>query len=97
METDPTQALDVRPTKEEGELSEQDKDSVTAELEKVLSEEQTYGETVRGMRSYIGWSHIPDFDNSLSSSNDNPFATLSRQDLYELTHQRMALQKNRQT
>ena len=70
METDPTCA-DDRPTEEEGELSDQDKDSVTAEMDWVLSEEQTYQKTVRGIWSCMGWSHIP--DNS-SSRNNNPFA-----------------------
>ena len=40
----------------------------------VLSEEQIYWETVSDIRSYVGWSHTPDFDNSSSSANDNPFA-----------------------
>ena len=31
-----------------------------------------YQETLRGMRSYMGWSRIPDFDNS-SSADDSPF------------------------
>ena len=35
-ETDPSHPLDVRPTAEEGELSQQDKNFVTAELDQVL-------------------------------------------------------------
>ena len=57
METDYC-AADVRPTEEEGESSDQDWESVTAEIDWVLSEEQTYRETVRGIRPYIGWSRI---------------------------------------
>ena len=38
-----------------------------------LSEESTYRETIRGMRSFMGWHQIPEFD-SVSSSDDNPFA-----------------------
>ena len=37
------------------------------------SEEQTYRETMRGIRSFMGWSHIPDMDSS-NPSDDNPFA-----------------------
>ena len=27
-----------------------------------------------GIRSFIGWSHIPDMDTAASISDDNPFA-----------------------
>ena len=37
-----------------------------------LSEEGSYRET-RGVRCFIGWHKIPEFD-SVSSSDDNPFA-----------------------
>ena len=43
---------------EEGELS--DNQGVTLNyLDQSLSEEQTYRETMRGIRSYMGWTHIP--------------------------------------
>ena len=54
---------------EEGELS----DNPELELEQTVSEEQTYRETMRGIRSYMGWSHVPDVDSS-NPSDDNPFA-----------------------
>ena len=38
-----------------------------------LPEEASYRETIRGVRSFIGWHKIPEFD-SVSSSDDNPFA-----------------------
>ena len=38
-----------------------------------LSEEASYRETIRGVRSFMGWDKIPEFD-SVSSSDDNPFA-----------------------
>ena len=38
-----------------------------------LSEEASYRETIRGVRSFMGWDKIPEFD-SVSSSHDNPFA-----------------------
>ena len=39
-----------------------------------LSEEASYRETIRGVRSFMGWHKIPEFD-SVSSSDDNPFAS----------------------
>ena len=38
-----------------------------------LSEEASYRETIRGVRSFMGWHQIPEFD-SVSSADDNPFA-----------------------
>ena len=38
-----------------------------------LSEEASYRETTRGVRSFMGWHQIPEFD-SVSSADDNPFA-----------------------
>ena len=31
-------------------------------------------ETMRGIRSFMGWSHIPDMDSATNTSDDNPFA-----------------------
>ena len=39
-----------------------------------LSEDASYRETMRGVRSFMGWHHIPDNDNSATSMDDNPFA-----------------------
>ena len=39
-----------------------------------LSEEQSYRETMRGIRSYMNWSHIPDIDSGATTSEDNPFS-----------------------
>ena len=44
------------------------------ESEQVPSEEQTYRETMKGIRSYMGWSDIPDLDNTTTASDDNPFS-----------------------
>ena len=55
---------------EEGELSD---DQEFLEQELPTSEEQTYRETMRGIRLFIGWSHIPDVDSS-NPSDYNPFA-----------------------
>ena len=39
-----------------------------------LSEESNYRETIRGVRSFMGWHQIPDFDSASSSLDNNPFA-----------------------
>ena len=39
-----------------------------------LSEDANYRETIRGVRSFMGWHQIPDYDQSSSSLDDNPFA-----------------------
>ena len=57
---------------EKGEVSD-DQDATITDL--LLSEEQTYRETMRGIRSYMGWIHIPDIDSSAAMSDDNPFAS----------------------
>ena len=57
----------------EGELSD-DPDCTFIEQEQQLSEEQTYRETMKGIRSFMGWSHIPDIDSTANTSEDNPFA-----------------------
>ena len=55
---------------EEGELSDEQE---LAERELPTSEEQTYREMMRGIRSFMGWSHVPDVDSS-NPSDGNPFA-----------------------
>ena len=39
-----------------------------------LSEDANYRETIRGVRGFMGWHQIPDYDNSAASMDDNPFA-----------------------
>ena len=34
------------------------------DTDQALSEEQTYRETVRGVRAFMGWTHVPDVDTS---------------------------------
>ena len=55
---------------EEGELSDEQE---LTEHDLPTSEEQTYRETMGGIRSFMGWSHVPDAD-STNPSDDNPFA-----------------------
>ena len=58
---------------EEGELSDE-LDATITDPDQSLSEEQSYRETMRGIRSYMGWTHILDIDSNAGSSDDNPFA-----------------------
>ena len=39
-----------------------------------LPEDANYRETIKGVRSFMGWHQIPDYDNTSSSLDDNPFA-----------------------
>ena len=55
---------------DEGELSD---DQEFGESEQPTSEEQTYRETMSGICSFMGWSHVPDMESS-NPSDDNPFA-----------------------
>ena len=57
---------------EKGELSDRDMGR-EEELDQELSEEANYRETMRGVRSFMGWHQVPKFDIFLSSLNDNPF------------------------
>ena len=50
-----------------------DQDVSVTDQEQTVSEEQMYRETMRGIRSYMGWSHKPDMDTSTNTSEDNPF------------------------
>ena len=39
-----------------------------------LAEDANYRDTIRGVRSFMGWHQIPDYDHALASLDDNPFA-----------------------
>ena len=39
-----------------------------------LSEDANYRETIRGVRLFMGWHQIPNYDKTSSSLDDNPFA-----------------------
>ena len=56
---------------EEGELSDE-QDMTVTEPDQIPSAKQTYRETMRGTRSYMGWTDIPDVDRSNTASDDNP-------------------------
>ena len=73
-DTDISDRLPVDLFVEEGELSDQDLEASAAASDLTLSEEQNYIETMSGIRSFMGWSHIPEMDTAASRSDDNPFA-----------------------
>ena len=64
---------------EEGEVSNQDIAMPEQELDLQLSHEQNCQETIRGVRSFMGWHQVLEFKSSASSQHDNPFASLSTQ------------------
>ena len=75
-----SESLPVKVDKtEEGELSDVEQDLSLTETDQLLSEEQNYRETMSGVRSFMGWTHIPEVDSALSSSEDNPFAAPKQQ------------------
>ena len=69
----PTPTLSHQTDPEEGELSD-DQEANLSDHDQSLSEEQSYRETMRGIRSYMSWNHIPDIDSGATTSEDNPFA-----------------------
>ena len=70
---------DITDKCEEGELSDLDQYISLTDTDQTLSEEQNYRETMHGIMSYMGWSHIPDVDSALANSEDNLFATPKQQ------------------
>ena len=78
MDTDTDTDLSDRPPVdifvEEGELSDQELEAASANPDQTLSEEQTYRETMSGIRAFMGWTHIPEVDTAASTADDNPFA-----------------------
>ena len=58
---------------DQGKLSDRDTPK-GKELNQELSEESNYREIMRGVRSFMGWHQVLDFDTSSSSLDDNPFA-----------------------
>ena len=61
---------------DEGELSDREsvqEQEVFIEVDQELSADQSYQETLRGVRSFMAWNDIPEFDSASSSQDDNPF------------------------
>ena len=51
-------------------------DASVTDPDQSLSEEQSYRETMRGIRSFMGWTHIPDMDTTAGSSDETPLLDL---------------------
>ena len=68
---DDLDCVEVPPEVDEGEISETDPDWSVDHM----SEDQTYRETVRSIRSYMGWDEVPTFE-APATQADNPFAGL---------------------
>ena len=63
---------------EEGEVSDQEEvldpsEQDSPDIDKTISEDQNYRETVRGVRAFMGWNHIPDLEYTPTSRSDNPW------------------------
>ena len=52
-----------------------------------LSEEGSYRETIRGVKSFLGWHQIPDFDSALYSLDDNLLASSRAQPTWKVSIQ----------
>ena len=64
---------------EEGKLSDLVQDILVTDTDQAATEEQNYRETMHGIHSYTGWSHILDMDSNASRAEDNPFAAPKQQ------------------
>ena len=69
MDTDLSDRPPVDIFVEEGELSDQELVTAAADPDQTLSEEQTYRETMSGIRSFMGWTHIPEMDTAASTAS----------------------------
>ena len=64
---------------EEGKLLDLGQDISVTDTNQASTEEQNYRETMHGVRSYMGWTYIPDMDSAVSSDEDTPFAAPKQQ------------------
>ena len=55
-------------------MCDQETGTAEAEPDQVTSEGQNYWEIMRGVRSYMDWNQVPEFESSVSQ-DDNPFAS----------------------
>ena len=60
-------------------MSDLEQDTSVTDTDQASTGEQNYRETMRGVHSYMGWTHIPDLDNHTASADDNPFAAPKQQ------------------
>ena len=54
-------------------MLDQEQDVSITDTSQASTEEQNYKDTMRGVHSYMGWTHILDIDANASSA-ENPFA-----------------------
>ena len=99
MDTDsdaiPTDQLHTNSPAEDWALFELEQDQTTTDVDQAFSEDQTYRDTIRGIKSFMGWKHIPDMHTAISNADDNPplpgLNSTNRKDLCELTNRRLVL------
>ena len=60
-------------------MSDPEQDTSVTDTDQASTDEQNYRETMGGVRSYMGWTHVPDMDTHTSSAEDNPFAAPKQQ------------------
>ena len=63
---------------DEGELSDRESVQEQEDLlegDQEISAEQSYRETLRGVRSFMAWYDIPEYDSASSTQDDNPFTS----------------------
>ena len=79
---------------EEGELSDLDQDVSVTDTDQATSDEQNY--FWHGIRSFMGWTHIPDIDSATSSAEDNLFAAPKQQQVGQPPLRRLVVPQNGQ-
>ena len=55
------------------------------EKERIISEDQSFRETVRGVRAYMDWSFIPDREYTAQSRHDNPWTGTRSQPVHKIS------------
>ena len=66
--------VDDREDISEGELVTGSDTELSPDQDNIQTEDQSNRETVRGVRSDMGWDFIQDLESSATSSSDNPWA-----------------------
>ena len=72
-----------------------DRDVTRDETDQEPTEEANYRETMRGVRSFMNWHKIPEFETVSSAADDNPFAG-ARVQPQPHSHRRVSHQEHRQ-
>ena len=64
----------TQPMEEEGKITDRKSTKPERNLDQDVREEQTFRETVREIKSFMGWKQVPEFESLSSSLDDCPFA-----------------------